>query len=1306
MTAVTRQLHFSLQDAPPWLVAVDGEYKYTGTPEPGSYDFTVSAHVTENNIDSEVSEKRLTGLVQFQPPIWQTPAQLDAAFTNIDGAQLVNATSFAASVDYYQTESSSSDLALGQGGTISYNLTQPGANTITVEAVALASADSLLDTSSLDRSATLRQFMIWALQTLDSRSEVAIVSDITQSLVETTPPVEMPLRSTFAASAVDMDDYCDTRAVLYAVGPNADTSSVPDTPVTVSLVTDLDGDGVDSGHTANPVFTHTVGAAADAHVIGILDADGNTVSEHQVSSGRERGTFVAMFDRRNSTLVVHAVDRNTSLVLDVGTPAQTCVLPESWTGAELTDGNNTLACASVYVTTPQDPRVNRILGDLVGKEPSGWPLGSDLGGFRVGQPMSHVFAFSGRTFTIQNTNAPGLEGTGGAVVFGSPSEVGAWYVRVRALEDESQLYSSSDVLIDTVQLDWDSVPDAEVSARVADNIDVIVPLSRSQDASITYAIEPNTSGLSAAVDEATDTVTVTGTLAHTGLVSVSLQAMVTVRSSEVVSQTTLAFLVLNKLPIWDIPEESDIALQYATDLLVVPLSAVAPEPVTYRLASEEVPREGETLLEVIDSNLRMRLPDGKRSVVVEAVVDEDAVTPANIQAHAFDKLETRSLVDIVSESEAAIAQSAVVVAAVSEASVEYSPSKTHMTAFPDTGEDREVYLDGVQMFFAFDLFRSTGRLTVKCGGIDLAALVRSGDTSVQVTMLDSAAAQGVLDTPHGRGVCSVEVAPTGVVRLQILGLDVLGTYRVAPVPGDDLSVILEGGALVGSIHHVPNFDSTFELAHMYTLANPWFVDPNSLVYVHTGEPFQARATQETPEPGVFAFSIDDSLGISSLTVNEASAMIIGNVDADGDAFATVRATRSDSTWRSGRIVFHGLTLVWPESLQLGTARVGELAVKDFVVTSSYDVTLALQEPASDYPEFQVTNSNGAAGQLSILADSPGDKLATVAAESQGVLRTRNVTVLVLHAVPVWSGESAHSISAFERSEAVRVAAASSTGDITYSVVGIEPQREGDYASIGDYDGLLRVWIESAGQVEVIVRATTTLDAQSTDLRVPAAAYYDGAYAYRASEEYPDGPPIAHLIPDMQSRAAFDVLAVQAAPGEALAFKPVTDQVVMRAGGVLMYHVWLEESAGAGDGKVALRIPGLADIIMEYISATTISVQIFQPPAPAGARVAGQAGEGAAQVAQGTVQGSLDVQGETLMVRWDAFGAIGVGLADQQQALVVCEAPQGASHGDVGDVTASTISFDVVDPRCAAVGGYMLSTFYESSRVHDWLAENV
>ena len=68
-------------------------------------------------------------------------------------------TSFAASVDYNQTECSSSDLALGQGGAISYDLTQPGANTITVEAVAFASADSLLDTSSLDRSATLRMFL-------------------------------------------------------------------------------------------------------------------------------------------------------------------------------------------------------------------------------------------------------------------------------------------------------------------------------------------------------------------------------------------------------------------------------------------------------------------------------------------------------------------------------------------------------------------------------------------------------------------------------------------------------------------------------------------------------------------------------------------------------------------------------------------------------------------------------------------------------------------------------------------------------------------------------------------------------------------------------------------------------------------------------------------------------------------------------------------------------------------------------------------------------------------------------------------
>ena len=146
------RLVYDVADAPVWLTRADGSDKFSGTPEPGHYDFVISAYVVENDISSQVSSERVSGTIPFQEPIWQTPATQDAVFTNVAGNVQLLATSYAARMRYQvfgpEVPGASVDAT---SGILTYEFSQQGRHAIPVDAVAYAKSGAQVVTDGIPK---------------------------------------------------------------------------------------------------------------------------------------------------------------------------------------------------------------------------------------------------------------------------------------------------------------------------------------------------------------------------------------------------------------------------------------------------------------------------------------------------------------------------------------------------------------------------------------------------------------------------------------------------------------------------------------------------------------------------------------------------------------------------------------------------------------------------------------------------------------------------------------------------------------------------------------------------------------------------------------------------------------------------------------------------------------------------------------------------------------------------------------------------------------------------------------------------
>lgn len=438
----TRRVVFDVERRPSWLTAPTGQNppQFTGRPLPGPYDFDVVAYIVENAISSAVSRKRIAGTIQFQAPVWQTPARLDASFINIDGYFTVLATSFGSRIVYslIQALPAKTSGSLASDGRITYRLLQPGMHTFGVNAKAVPALDAQPGAEFLTQPVTPRTFEVFALNTIDARTAAQLVSDIVQSLIDQDIVPESPAAIGFAALTADISEYCDARVIIYSIAPSTDAST--------RASATLEVDGYPLLRHAIDNRKHTILAQTQASA-----DDGRSWVLWQASTSLPTA-FVVVLNRKTLEVSVGAV---------AGTGARTETprfavshLPVSWRNAYLIpNGPGARLSASIFLTAPQDPRVPTMLDSL--RPPHTWDLLTDAGLFRTGYPIRILFERSGLQCSVLDLTVPGLTGVGTTTVQGVPvSPTGAYMVRVRATDPVSKLYTAKRVLLDTLELEW------------------------------------------------------------------------------------------------------------------------------------------------------------------------------------------------------------------------------------------------------------------------------------------------------------------------------------------------------------------------------------------------------------------------------------------------------------------------------------------------------------------------------------------------------------------------------------------------------------------------------------------------------------------------------------------------------------------------------------------------------------------------------------------------------------------------------------------------------------------------------------
>ena len=724
------RLVYDVVNRPVWLLKAESSEKFHGTPEPGRYDFEVTAYVVENEIQSAVSRKRLAGVVPFQDPIWQTSATQDAIFTEVSGQIQVEATSYEARVTY-EADQAVRGTSVSPQGLLEYNFSEPGGHLVPIKAIARAKDGAEAVTEGMHNPAILRVFKMWALKNLDTRMRESIVSDLVQSLVDKKiVPAHLPALA-YAADPEQVDEHCDVRAIVYAAGLTPGLSSASST---------LKLGGVS-------VFTHSVVGSSEtqypSHKVLFPGVDGDADKEFVFDIGSRIGIFVALFDRRTRTVSISTLPEPFSTVRASNIPSTSPTLassaPQYWSGLEWIHDAAAATSNSAFISTIRDARIPRILDSTLvphvwprsafGQHPDDVQYEKWAGAWKVGYPMHIQFqTWSGSTsgdltFEILGISLPGLKGQGTDVLRGTPEEPGSFIVVTRATETETHSYSTADVQIEAVRMDWPAID--TIRGRVGDTISTTASLQHSHVASIATSFESPGSGLE--ISSKNYIVTIAGTYASKGTHYAVAESSTTFRDVTLTEPMRIEFVVAHQLPIWTLPRGQDLAMAYIGEEHVVNLDAYAPEPIVYRLSPDEKIDQDEQI-SVVGSELAVsRLRDGYRSIIVEAFVDHETIVENRVATHTFAKREMREMAEIASISE-------------SDLLTMSTPNLSHATDFPASGP---VYRYGAHVMFAFDT--SVGSIGLRCNGIPIVNITNSGD-SARADLLPASFETSIRDT--------------------------------------------------------------------------------------------------------------------------------------------------------------------------------------------------------------------------------------------------------------------------------------------------------------------------------------------------------------------------------------------------------------------------------------------------------------------------------------------------------------------------------------------------------------------------------
>jgi hypothetical protein len=147
-------------------------------------------------------------------------------FTDIPGTISVEATSYKAKVTYASAEEIPG-VTVSELGLLEFTLDTPGCNIVPVNETACAKEGAEAVTRGLVKPVTRREFALWGLQAIDTRTAESILSDTAQSLVDAAPSPEHPEPLAYAADQLEIDKYCDVRALVYAAGIGAGAVAGP-----------------------------------------------------------------------------------------------------------------------------------------------------------------------------------------------------------------------------------------------------------------------------------------------------------------------------------------------------------------------------------------------------------------------------------------------------------------------------------------------------------------------------------------------------------------------------------------------------------------------------------------------------------------------------------------------------------------------------------------------------------------------------------------------------------------------------------------------------------------------------------------------------------------------------------------------------------------------------------------------------------------------------------------------------------------------------------------------------------------------
>ena len=749
-----------------------------------------------------------------------------------------------------------------------------------------------------------------------------------------------------------------------------------------------------------------------------------------------------------------------------------------------------------------------------------------------------------------------------------------------------------------------------------------------------------------------DRVTFRGSPIATGTIRLSVSAVANVRSLPVTVEAETSVRVANKLPEWILPSTADVRVNYVGARVTIALDSRAPQPISYAL-----PAGGRTVTgaALSGSSLVAHLPsDGAHTVDVDAVVDYETSTRQPVYLHSYTKTEQRLPVTITSLCEASLRLAS---------SSPVSARVTHMTAYPASGP---LYRYGVYLVYIVDTPPSSS-LSLVCGSVSLLSHSSAANGSLSVTI--SGATQTSVPVNEKRYAAFVSIVGN-IVRVRVQNLDISAPVASAsPESVSSITFAFTGSALVGDVHSVPIFDPTFDVVTTYKLQDPNFVQTTA--YVHTLEQAQIPSVLSN----AFGMTYTGQQVTSATSVNVSSGVITTTVPSDGPAYAVIRATRADSTYRDGTIAIHGLTLRWPTPLQLGVSRVGVAQLFPFAVTSEFTVSLRLTD--SHQGEVVLANTIGQSGQLQITASVIGTLMFVVEATAKTVVRTRSASVFVKHVIPAWQHPLDHDMTAFASHAFYHYRAlAVSTSSIRYALDSVTPVRAEDQVAIDAQTGVVTGRV--SGETVIAVQAYAVDQEKALDpYQVKVHAYNAGDTG--SSAALPDAPPIQDRLSDVMSMYSYDTLAGQVRP-DPLVFYPITENTLLRAGGVIVYAVRL--GASTQTGSVSLQPHALIGSI-RHESAPGVGIRTTL-------------GTGQTSTLSCTVK--ADTFTAVFVASWDAYGCVQV-FAGNARAPLVQKLP-GADP--VPDIQARSISFMTEDNgKQVAVGSSIVSTFPESARWENW-----